>query len=528
MSKKRPVAEDDDDVPDMVMPMWSFSQAPPPPKPPPPLPRLSVVAPEEQTAMSRAWDSLIQDDGSSAPLPVLSSTARTIMSTQSAPGRKLVHQPVMLSRVPADVVDALTTYDKPERSQASPDTRKTNLFNRVYRADDKVQEAASSGRPPDNVDDSLMRDMVGTYAQDYRRHAEYKVSERPLPSLRAGNAPRTDARLPPSLQIARADVGHDDEEDEDEDPEADGIQPDPRTQLAMDLNDDDQDEVASRMFVAPMRRVPNTADSQTIKTFSEYTGPSPATGQFTDNIRHIRGRERGVYMEIRDNEEIYNVVKETLDRPLANMEIQRIAVERNWVIPDPPKVSKAEIQDGLCAHNPMLGERPCVKGVKCASWKMCLRRMEREPERYKGAKPFVCKEFYFGDRGAEIQAALREGRPLAEVQGPELIMCVMCHLRVVTKWYKKYHAGLHLEPPHILHSFQVTAGAPGGYPVDVCLLGDKTFCGVIAPFIRHVPENYIWESSSGVTERDPITGHMVTRQGPSIQRWLERDHMDFQ
>jgi len=109
MSKKRPVAEDDDDVPDMVMPMWSFSQAPPPPKPPPPLPRLSVVAPEEQTAMSRAWDSLIQDDGSSAPLPVLSSTARTIMSTQSAPGRKLVHQPVMLSRVPADVVDALTT-----------------------------------------------------------------------------------------------------------------------------------------------------------------------------------------------------------------------------------------------------------------------------------------------------------------------------------------------------------------------------------------------------------------------------------
>lgn len=381
------------------------------------------------------------------PLPPLPNMTRPPM-----PGRKVVQQPLMLAQVPPDVVDSLTTYDKNDRSSASPHTRQVNLFNRINRAGDKVREASSNGRAPDSVDDSLMRDVVGTYLQDYRNHAEYKVSERPLP-------PRTRG-VPPPIQgpMARADMGADDGEDEEDDLDADmedeGILIDPHVHLAMDL-DEDQDDAASRMFVAPMRRVPDMANAQTIKTFSEYTGPSPATGQFTDNIRHVKGRERSVYMEIRDNEELYGVVSETLKRPISNMEIQRIAVERGLVIPDPPKVSKAEIQDGLQAHNPNIGERPCVRGQRCASWKMCLRLMKEMPERYKGSRPFVCKEFYFGDRGAEIQAALREGRPLSEVQSPELIMCVMCHLRIVTKWYKKHHAGLVLDPPHILHSFQV-------------------------------------------------------------------------
>ncbi len=73
----------------------------------------------------------------------------------------------------------------------------------------------------------------------------------------------------------------------------------------------------------------------------------------------------------------------------------------------------------------------------------------------------------------------------------------------------------------------MNAGVPGGYPVDKCLMGDEKFYGIIAPFIRHVPDNYIWESSSGMTERDQQTGHMIARQGPPIQRWLERACMDF-
>ena len=215
-------------------------------------------------------------------------------------------------------------------------------------------------------------------------------------------------------------------------------------------------------------------------------------------------------------------------RPIGKIAIQRIAVEKGLIIPDPPVVTKAEIQDGLQAPNTLIGERPCVKGVKCASWKMCLARMKDMPENTRGATPFVCKEFYFGDRGEEVRLAICEGRPLAEVQDPELILCVMCHFRIVTKWYKKYFSNLVLDPPHILHSFQVIAGAPGGYPVDKCLMGDREFKGIIAPFIRHVPDNYVWESSSGMTERDPATGRMVVREGPVIQRWLERSCMDFQ
>jgi hypothetical protein len=591
MSKKRDVRvyenEDDEDQDDDDMPAWSFNQAVPAPRPTPsfpvapkaearsckrPLTRVVAVTSkyadpgddddDDDFVDQSAWDSLPRGGGSSAPLPLLpnASGRKHQVPPSQLSSRKVANQPDVLMHVNPELIDSLSTYDKPERSAASPDTRHTHLFNRVHRAREKVQEAAASGRPPDSVDDSLMRDVVGTYLQDYRQHSDYKTSERVLPSLpshhpppppaAAAAAPPSQPRpaaalprmvpLPPPFVrgiIPKADIGDDDDDDDMEGDE----DVDPYVRLAVsgwddsqgannddDDEDNDQDDMASRMFVAPMRRVPDQANTQIIQTFSEYTGPSSATGQFTDNIRHVKGRERGVHMEIRDADELYPVVSETMIRPLANMAIERLAVERGVATPDPPVVSKAEIQDGLHAPNPALGERPCLRSVRCASWKMCLYLMQHMPERYKNARPFVCKEFYFGDRGAEVQAALREGRPLAEVQTPELVMCVMCHLKIVTKWYKKCHAGLVLEPPHILHSFQVTAGVPGGYPIDKCLMGDKVFCGIMAPFLRHVPNNYVWKSSSGVAVRDQATGRMVVREGPAIQCWLERDCMDFQ
>jgi len=602
MSKKRQVDEDPNNADnghgpyEPSLPVWSFNRAVPAAVTPtasvrnagylPPLPSLSSVQypvvvesdarcskrkqvrfskadtngdddeDNDPEAMDRAWGSLTHEEGSSAPLPVLPSATMTSNKTPAAsyyqPNRKHVPQPVMLSLMSPDVVDALTTYDKPERSAASPETRHSNFVNRVHRAGDKVQEAAARGRQTEDVDDSLMRDAVGVYLNDYRRHADLKTSERVLPPSRVpistagrvrggGETPTTTNRgavsQPARTILSVADTGDDDEDDEehifnrDEDEDEDDIPLDVHTRLAVDLGDDDNDndDAHSRMLVAPMRRIPNTADTQMIQTFSEYTGPSPASGQFTDNMRHVKGRERGVYMELRDlDEEIYPVVTERLARNQFNNAVQRIAVHRGYVVPDPPVVTKAEIQDGLHAPNTLLGERPCVRGVKCASWKMCLHRIKHMPETHKGAKPFVCKEFYFGDLGKEILDARRENRPLAEVQAPELIMCVMCHFKLVTKWYKRFLAGLVLEPPHILHSFQVSMGVPGGYPIDKCLMGDKSFMGMTAPFIRHVPDNYVWESSSGVTERDPVTGRMVVREGPVIQCWRERDCMDFQ
>jgi len=58
-------------------------------------------------------------------------------------------------------------------------------------------------------------------------------------------------------------------------------------------------------------------------------------------------------------------------------------------------------------------------------------------------------------------------------------------------------------------------------------MGDDAFYGIIPPYLRHVPDNYVWESSAGVMERDHVTGRMVMKEGPVIQRWVERDCMDF-
>jgi hypothetical protein len=74
--KKRPVSLDDEDYDQDVsaprpsatyaMPAWSFGRAPlPPPRAQPPLPQLRVDDADEQAVMSRAWDSLTHDEGSS-------------------------------------------------------------------------------------------------------------------------------------------------------------------------------------------------------------------------------------------------------------------------------------------------------------------------------------------------------------------------------------------------------------------------------------------------------------------------------
>jgi hypothetical protein len=339
-----------------------------------------------------------------------------------------------------ELLDALSTYDKKDRGAASPETRRDVMYKRVSRSNDKISGAA----PVEIVDDSLMHDEVGRMAQDYRQYTEYKGSERVFPA---------DEGAPEMI------MGDDD----DANPNPDG------NVVPAD------DDAASRHLIVPSRRVPDQANSKRVMTFSEYTGATPATAQFYKNVRHLKGPEQGVYMEVREMEDIYETVSETLSTPLANQEISSIAVERGLSIPNLPKVSKAEIQDGLCEPNYDIGERPCVFGVRCASVLMCDALKKRFPDRYAHAKSFACKEFYFGNRGKEVREAIALGTPLNEIQKGDPIMCVLCHLAIVTRWYKEFDLGLQLNPPHILHAFRVCANVPGGYPVDKCLMGDRKF-----------------------------------------------------
>jgi len=121
------------------------------------------------------------------------------------------------------------------------------------------------------------------------------------------------------------------------------------------------------------------------------------------------------------------------------------------------------------------------------------------------------------------------GTPLNELQRGPPLMCVLCHLAEVTKGYKEYDLGLNTDPPHILPAFQVSAGVPGGYHPDKCLMGDNEFKGIIAPFLRFVPDvNYFWVPASGVMERDRVSGLMRLAPGSGLSRWLETECMDFQ
>jgi hypothetical protein len=367
------------------------------------------------------------------------------------------------------VLDALNTFDKRERSNASPPTRRRHFASRIARSSEKI--ASSVAAPPQTVDDSLMRDQVGRMTSHYRRFSEYGGSERVFPPAEG----RKREREEDEADALQTQNDYDDNDEVELDEDGNPI----HEELASyrGTGGDEDDQMASRMLITPVisTRIPDQAATRHPQTFSEYTGASAGSNQFKRVLRHVQGPEQGVAMEVRDVEDIYPAVTATLAAPLRNQEIQRIAVERGLRIPDLPKVSKAEIQDGLCAPNAELGERECVNGTTCAGFRMCLDVKKEHPEKYAHARPFACKEFYFGKYGQEMRQAIAMGTPPNELRQGDPIMCVLCHLELVTRGYKQYDLLLRTDPPHILHPFQVSVGVPGGYPADKCLMGDEVF-----------------------------------------------------
>jgi len=420
-------------------------------------------------------------------------------------------------------LDVLSTYDKGHRSRADKDQRMDVIQSRIKRSRDKF----NSNNPPYTIedaanvmlDDSLMTDVVQTTARDYERHVQFKGSTR------------------------MGTIGDDDDDDDDDIINDGDLDDEP-----VFIDDDDEEgdnmqqqtpvppspgitDLVAKTMIAPGRRHPETGIRPTINTFQEMVSKNnPRAKLFESNMNSVKGPEQNMFVEVRRDEHIYNHVTDTMGSSVKNQQFTRYAIKKNMKIPDPPIVTKAEIRDALHSPDYEIGERPCVYGAQCTSYKMGKALKAKRPERYANVEPFVCKEFYFGERGEEIAQAIANDIPLSEVHSPQHVMCVLCHLSLVKKYYTEYDLNLAKEPVHVLHAFQVIPNVPGEYPVEKLLMGDDEFKGIIAPFIRFVPDDYVWEPvmpTQFKEEYDPVAKIKRRVPKPAVQHWDERDCLDF-
>jgi len=203
--------------------------------------------------------------------------------------------------------------------------------------------------------------------------------------------------------------------------------------------------------------------------------------------------------------------------------LQKYAVRNNMQIPDLPPVSKVDVRAGLWEADMDIGERACIYAQQCMSFKMCETRIQENPEKYARVTPFVCKEFYYGDKAKEIKEAMAKGIPLNEVYGPRLTMCILCHLATVRKFYIEYDLHLANAPVHVLHAFQFQIGIPGEYPLERMLMGDETYKGIIAPFLRFCEDLYTWQPALP----DPAKVRTPAQNAKVLQHWDETACLDF-
>lgn len=424
--------------------------------------------------------------------------------------------------IPEGTLDSLSTYDKQDKSMADKTTRIAVLGDRLERSRNKV-DTYKEGDAPDVIDDSLLSDGVGKTARVYQHHAAYvgeiRVEEGDDDERKKQLAKKRDRE-----EEEGADV--EEEEEEDADAEVDPVDID-NTPLYT------TESAASKALLAAIpSRVPDMAEVPVIKTYKEYSSRRPASGQFERNMRHIAGPEQGMFVSVREENAVYKDVSSLLEDPFRSQQLSRYAITRGMAIPNPPTISKERIRDGLCSPNYEIGERPCVNGVKCASYLMGVARKKRDPNKYAFVEPFMCKEFYFGPQGEAMRVAMAEGVSLKEFYSRELKLCVMCHLAIVTSHYKSYDLNLVTDPPHVLNAFCVNYNVIGEYPLDCLLMGDDKWKGVVGPYIRHVPDNYEWEPVAPETIRvegafDPLTGQPVYEQRQRPQKWVERETLDF-
>lgn len=410
------------------------------------------------------------------------------------------------SLLPEKIVETLATFDRGNGDKKILDAR-------LKRSRIKVADGELLNETPTRVDDSLLMDGVGATTRTYERHAQYTGVLR-VPSSEGKGKEEEEEEEEDDGPMDVEDIDDDDDEEEG----YEGGEGEPLYEGDVFMEDADND---CHLLIPQEMVEPDIEGAQKIDCFQEYATPDPAAKQFDHNMRHIKGREQNIFVEVDSDDIRYQHVTDTLTAPLRNQQFLTFAMESGLKIPRLPRISKAEIQAARAAPDFALGERPCVRGVQCASFIESTKRKAQEPEKYAGVEPFACKEFYFGPHGDRMREALAAGYDPSEVMNSMPVMCVMCHEDVVTEYYKKYDMGVMRKdvPVHILHGYQVL---PNEYPSRVLLLGSKKFRGVIAPFIRYCPDNYEW------IPEHPSTVGQGGGGGSVVQRWTEKPCMDFQ
>lgn len=468
-----------------------------------------------------------EDDEFALPSTFFSSARRLPAIASDAPpppndamtrrGASQQQQQQQQQQIPRENLAVISTYDKGTRGQAEEDVRVNAINARIRRSRQKEDDGLKRSK----INDSLLKDKVGVMAGVYLDTSRYT----------------SDFRTQGLPTKQKEEDGDDEEEEEENDEDADdGVIPmnidrrpvvypatsDKGKEEMFPEEDDDENGqfyVASRpprelLFPTPALSMAETALPDTeqygkIDTFQEYAAPQKGRPQFDRTMQHIGGKEQAFFVEVAPDEERYKHVSGTLNEKIGRQAFLEHVVRVGREIPILPRVTKAEVRSARAA--PLKGECLCVRGNRCESYLYSKELIEKNPEKYKGFQPWACKEFYYGSKTDVVRQGIALGETPDKIKH-DPVLCVMCHEEIVSTLYKFNKMGL--EDPtvelHILHAYQYIIG-PGEYPETAMIMGDNTFKGIAAPFIRYQRDNYVW-----IPDR---TG------GP--QCWSERESLDF-
>lgn len=148
-------------------------------------------------------------------------------------------------------------------------------------------------------------------------------------------------------------------------------------------------------------------------------------------------------------------------------------VKANVGIPKPPTLTREDRHSFLRAARIADGERPCIHGIECQSFRL-------------GTKlgvphPFACREL-----------VIHQQQQQAPQMAGQLRQCIMCTDKVQTEMY--YWNKAHLAPgeaAEYCQHYQVVVG-PGQYAEQACLVSDTgRYLGLVAPIVGYSGDHYV-------------------------------------